>query len=329
MYVDSATTTLKTVSDWGQIKDVWSELAQAAPDATFFVTPEWVQALAGPVVDRGFDFVVSRYRRHKYDGLILNGVVYPMMRALYGKRLRQPLGGDFAFSGELLEHYLAQQSWNGELTGGYIDLWITTEAISGGFQLAETLLDPRPHNPRDPAPDLSAVLENVLGSLFTEMARTAGVWQRIRGSEPIPVMGRSLEPDFDAMPPDVDRMIESFRLGYQNLWEIWSMILSPATLMEWKRLAGRQKENFQFSTSAWVRTVYDFSIAHRTRAIDRHHLLQALTPLYLGWAASYVLQIRDASPEETEQRLEALSVAYEEQKNYLISRWRWPDRFNP
>jgi hypothetical protein len=30
-----------------------------------------------------------------------------------------------------------------------------------------------------------------------------------------------------------------------------------------------------------------------------------------------------------EQRIEALCLAYEAEKGYLISRWRWPDRFNP
>jgi glucosylglycerate synthase len=30
-----------------------------------------------------------------------------------------------------------------------------------------------------------------------------------------------------------------------------------------------------------------------------------------------------------EERLERLSVAYEAGKTYLVSRWRWPDRFNP
>ena len=81
--------------------------------------------------------------------------------------------------------------------------------------------------------------------------------------------------------------------------------------------------------AVWARIVYDFVLAHRSRVMDRDHLLRALTPLYLGWLASYVLQVRDASAAEAEQRIDALCIAYETQKAYLISRWRWPDRFNP
>ncbi len=79
----------------------------------------------------------------------------------------------------------------------------------------------------------------------------------------------------------------------------------------------------------WVRILYDFALAHRLRSISRSHLLGALTPLYLGWVASYVQEAANLSPFAAEQRLEQLARAYEENKPYLLRRWRWPDRFNP
>ena len=51
------------------------------------------------------------YHRHKFDGTITNGIVYPLTRALYGRRIRQPIGGDFGFSGELARVYLAKPVW--------------------------------------------------------------------------------------------------------------------------------------------------------------------------------------------------------------------------
>ena len=47
---------------------------------------------------RAFDYVAPYYLRHKFDGTITNNVVYPLTRALYGKRIRQPIGGDFGMS---------------------------------------------------------------------------------------------------------------------------------------------------------------------------------------------------------------------------------------
>jgi hypothetical protein len=81
--------------------------------------------------------------------------------------------------------------------------------------------------------------------------------------------------------------------------------------------------------------VYDFALRHRLRTISRDHLLRSFTPLYLGWIASYALEIQTAGTGEADargnadSRIERLSKAFEESKSYLVSRWRWPDRFNP
>jgi hypothetical protein len=79
----------------------------------------------------------------------------------------------------------------------------------------------------------------------------------------------------------------------------------------------------------WARIVYDFALGHRLRTISRDHLLKSITPLYLGWTASYALEVQTAGPAEVESRIERLCQVYEDNKPYLVSRWRWPDRFNP
>ena len=72
------------------------------------ILPEWIELLAGPILKGGFDFVSPLYARHKNDGTITNTVTYPLTRALYGLRIRQPIGGDFGVSGDLVDHYLQQ-----------------------------------------------------------------------------------------------------------------------------------------------------------------------------------------------------------------------------
>jgi hypothetical protein len=124
-------------------------------------------------------------------------------------------------------------------------------------------------------------------------------------------------------------MIESFQSGVRNLREIWGLVLPPASLFELQKLAALPQAQFRMPDSLWAKTVYDFVLAHRLRTINRPHLLQAMTPLYLGWIASYALELETAGPEAVEERLERLERAYETEKPYFVSRWRWPDRFNP
>jgi hypothetical protein len=124
-------------------------------------------------------------------------------------------------------------------------------------------------------------------------------------------------------------MLETFQLGFRNLQEVWALVLPPVTLLELKRLSRPSTERFHLPDELWVRIVYDFALAYRLRTISRTHLLGALTPLYLGWVASYALEVGNCSAADAEQRLEKLARAYEEGKPYLLSRCRWPDRFNP
>src|SRR3989449_10237515 len=91
------------------------------------ITPEWIELLLRPVLSGGFDFVAPYYLRHKYDGTITNSIVYPLTRALYGVQIRQPIGGDFGFSGKLAGHYMDQHVWESDVAGFGIDIWMTTE----------------------------------------------------------------------------------------------------------------------------------------------------------------------------------------------------------
>jgi hypothetical protein len=288
-----------------------------------------IETLVQPVVADDIDLVAPLYLRHKYDGPSLNGLVYPLTRALYGKRVHQPIGGDFALSGKLVNYLTKQQRPDGDTTSSEADAWVTVQALCGGFRVAEASLGPRVLTPLEPAPETRAILAQALGSVFVEMNRTAAFWQRVRGSQAVHAYGPGFEALADPAPVDPSPMMQSFRLGYQNLQDIYRLILPPATLMELKRMCLHPVETFQFDDTVWARVVYDFALAWRMRVIDRDHLMGALTPLYLGWVASWVRAVREDDPKEAESRIEALCAAYETQKAYLISRWRWPDRFNP
>jgi hypothetical protein len=124
-------------------------------------------------------------------------------------------------------------------------------------------------------------------------------------------------------------MIESFRLGCESLYDLWGAVLTPATMVGLKRLARQPDTEFRLPDEVWVHIVYDFSLAYHLKTITRDHLLKALTPLYLGWVASFVHQMQAAGAAEVEARIEELCLQYEKDKPYLISRWRWPDRFSP
>jgi glycosyltransferase involved in cell wall biosynthesis len=145
------------------------------------IVPEWIELLAGPILKGGYDFVAPLYARYKYDGTITNTVTYPLTRALYGHRIRQPIGGDFGVSGDLVRHYLSLESWDADVSRFGIDIWMTTEALAGGFAVCQARLGAKVHDPKDPGADLGPMFRQVVGTILRLAARNPQRWVEIRG----------------------------------------------------------------------------------------------------------------------------------------------------
>src|SRR6058998_1283743 len=153
------------------------------------IIPEWIELLAGPIVKGGYDFVAPLYARYKYDGTITNTVTYPLTRSLYGNRIRQPIGGDFGVSGDLVRHYLEQDDWTDDISRFGIDIWMTTSALTGGFAVCQTRLGAKIHDPKDPGSDLGPMFRQVVGTILRLAVANAETWLPIRGSHSVPAYG--------------------------------------------------------------------------------------------------------------------------------------------
>jgi len=168
----------------------------------------------------------------------------------------------------------------------------------------------------------------VVGSLFADLENRATRWQRTRTSTAVQRWGTA---HLAAAPPetsqvDAERLIESYRLGYRELRDIWTWVLPPRTIVDLRRLVESRPAEFRLSDDLWARVVYDFALGYRLRVLPRPHLLRSLVPLYSGWLASFILHVRELGLAAVDQRVEDLALAFEAQKPYLISRWRWPER---
>ncbi len=257
-------------------------------------------------------------------GLVNSAILYPVTRALFNTRPRFPLAIDLGLSLRMAER-LATIAQRFTATGqNDALLWPLSEAASANFSIAEVNVGARAL-PQPAAPDLNALLALIAGSLFAEVDAKATFWQRARGTQPATAI--TAANPIAGSPPDIASMLEAFRLAYTNLHEIWSLVLPPNSLLGLKKLSLMSPETFRMPDNLWTRIVYDFILAFRLRTINRGHLLGALTPLYLAWVASHLTLISNGTAPE--KHIQDLAVAFETDKPYLVSRWRWPDRFNP
>ncbi len=285
------------------------------------ITPEWMELLIKPVLEEGYDYVSPYYLRHKYDGTITNSIVYPLTRSLYGKRIRQPIGGDFGFSGRLAEFYLGKDVWETDVARFGIDIWMTTTAVANGFKVCQAFLGAKIHDAKDPGADLSAMLHQVVSAVVDLMEEYPDVWRKVEGSEPVPTFGFAYSVGLEPIHVNLDKMLEKFRLGVGDLAVLYRSFLPPALLGFLTSLAEEPRARFVFPDKEWVRTIFRFALACRRRVMSREHIIKSLTPLYLGKVASFVIETWDSSAEDVENRLEELCRTFEEEKPYLVERW--------
>lgn len=289
------------------------------------VEPDWTERLIAPALNDGYDYVSPYYVRRVDEGAMTKGIVYPMFRVLYGVQVRQPAAGEFGCSARLTAHFLEQPIWDAAQTQAGIDLWLAVAAVCGQFRICEASMGPR-HSSRERSSDLSTTLAQIAGALFSDLESRVDVWQRTRGSVPVPLVGAV--PALESEPPTVnlDALLESFRLGYRELREIWTWVLPARTIVELRKMSEVSAQTFRFDDRLWASIVYDFAVGYRLHVMAHDHLLRALAPLYTGWLASFVAPLRNATLPEVEQRVEDLCLGFESEKRHLISRWRWPER---
>ncbi len=282
--------------------------------------------LANAVTDSAADLAIPRYDLAAHAGLLNSAILYPLSRALFGSHARFPLAIDLGLSVRMAERLSSVAQRMIALNQSEAPLWPVNEAAVAGYAIHEIDAGSRVM-PQPSAPDLNTILPLVTGSLFADIEAKAAYWQRAR-QLPSAHIGTPTEhaalPDSSA---DIAPMLQAFQLAYTNLQGIWSLVLPPNALLGLKRLHSTDAEAFRMPENLWARIVFDFALAYRLRTINRGHLLGALIPLYRAWTASHInIMAAGTSPE---QHVEAVAAAFEAEKPYIVSRWRWPDRFNP
>lgn len=284
------------------------------------ITPEWLELLVKPVLE-GMDYVAPLYHRHKYDGTITNSIIYPITRALYGKRVRQPIGGDFGFSGELARYYLEKDVWESDVARYGIDIWMTTTAIANGFKVGQSFLGAKIHDAKDPGADLSAMLYQVVSATFDLMEAYSEQWKTVSTTDPVPSYGFTYTVGLEPVLVNVDRMIERFRLGVKELMDIWKLVLTDEIIDYLHTAEKMQKQEFVIPDEIWVKSIYHFAAAFHQKRLNREHLLRSLTPFYIGRTASFVLECWESDAQNVEEKIERLCGVYETEKDYLRQCW--------
>ncbi|CAE6945117.1 ggs [Symbiodinium sp. CCMP2592] len=130
------------------------------------ITPDWIKSFSLALADH--DFVAPRYARHRLDGFITNLLIYPSLCAVFGRDVRQGIGGDFGFSRRAAEAFLAEE-WSPSIEKYGIDIFMTSTVLKKGgrFSIGEVELPAKVHSPS--LPKLKRMVLEVLEVLLQQL----------------------------------------------------------------------------------------------------------------------------------------------------------------
>ncbi len=287
------------------------------------ITSLWIKNLGEPIF-AGFGFVAPLYVRHKYDGEVANGIVYPLTRALYGRRVRQPIGGDFAFASNLAETYLNHHSWNERVGQFGVDIWLTTLAICQGVPICQSFVGrPKAKQHNLHAAPTGLAFSQILSTLLDLMILFQDFWGRVKWSKPTAIYGFGMGEVETPAPVEISQtdLQQGFVGGFAQYQQIWESVLQSNTYNKLGEIKELPLAHFSFPSEIWARILYSYSAAYKDTVVEREQLLQSLVPLFAGKTLSFVKRTERMSIQQAEEYIENECMIFEEAKPYLVNKW--------
>jgi glucosylglycerate synthase len=280
------------------------------------ITAERVTELITPVWRSEIEFLAPRYRRHPRDGALITQLVRPLVRAVYGVEIDEPLGAEFACSGRFASHCLEQEIWQQDAATFAIDLWIRTEAIATGLSIGQIW---RPPTASAATTTLRQAVRQILMSLIVALRAHERFWRTARDPARLPTWGNdrtkcpaSADWDYVALAQQAHHDISEIRPLLEDVLDqaVFSRLVDDISAAE-PRL----------DDELWVRIVYDFLEASNRGTAGVDHLADMFVPLYM-WRAARFMSLTAREPDDGAQaRLNALCDAFQRLRPTLVNGW--------
>ena len=279
------------------------------------ITKEWIEYLGRPVTE-GHDYVIPLYSRHQFDGTITNHICYPIIFGMLSMDIRQPIGGEFAFSQRFVKHLL-KQSWN-ESTRQYgIDIFMSLSAVLGGFKICQSGLGAKVH--KASAPKLGIMFEQVVETLLTILVQNKNIWMARDNGDIVTldtyglkVLAEPQELDIDILDlkekcketyykyqTDIKELLEPY--AFSRIHDMFEMEAFDLTILLW--------------TQIFYSLIYRYDVSRNGE--ERRTIINVLKPLYFARSLSFNYYTWKYNVKYSEKEIRKSAIGFASQKYYL------------
>jgi glycosyltransferase involved in cell wall biosynthesis len=287
------------------------------------ITPEWMKLLIGPTLE-GTGLVAPYYKRCKYDGTITNFLCYPLTRSLFGKDVRQPIGGDFGLSIGLVEKLLDSPVWSevDDVNRFGIDIFETISALAEGFKVKQAFLGVKIHDPKDPSSQLAPMFRQVLNTLFTCIENYEPIWKNVQDVSKTEFVGEANSGTPEDVTVSFKATIDSFNANYDDFKDVYNTVLDASLIRKFEQLRQIETAPLDFQSEDWAKTVYSFIAAyHKNPIYGRAKLIDALRVLWVGRVAAFLKDTADDDCVKAEEKIVSEAEMFGKLKDYFIEKY--------
>lgn len=269
------------------------------------ITPKWIFQLIQPVLADKIDFVTPLYSRHKYDATITNQLCFPLLYGKWGVAVRQPIGGEFAFSRRYISSALNELNLLTKNQDGVlpyvdafgIDIFLTTHALRNQFSIHQSYLGQKLHRFREIS-TLKNMFSDVAAALLTQLAK-----EQI-GDPPKDYSLDLLEatPAFETDIAIDGKAIKSHLIAERSK-------LNDAALQLYQKFGGIAKPGsnsgdadalLTINSDEWIK-ILAYLLQNPVQPSSLSNTLSALYPLFIGRLHEQFRQVANLNYQESEQ----------------------------
>jgi len=282
------------------------------------ITPDWVKKLLYPLRE-GADMVIPYYIRHPFDGVITNNIAYPLTTCLYGKEIRQPIGGEFALSRRFIKRTLTHPLFPEDFG---IDIFLTTTALAENFFVTESILGKKEHTSallyNEPESCLFPMYYQVTRELFAlytyyeDKIKTVSEIKQVRRYGEI-----SSEPTVSPLKIEREKWEEIFRQDYRKLYLSSSLQGTfSAQAKEIEKISGAG-DTIYLPTSLWAKILFHALLDYNKSGYKK----DILDILRVFWEARYISLLQEGerlTPAQMEKAiLSQIDIFWKERQSIL------------
>ncbi len=278
------------------------------------ITPDWIRKLGRPI-KKGYDFVAPFYNRNKRDALITNHFCHPLIYALLGRNISQPIGGDFAFSLEMVKHWLSKK-WSKDVYQFGIDIFMTTEAILNNFKICQADLGRKVHKPSQLK--LDSMFVQVATTLFEQLIINKRFWE----NKKVKRIKTFYRDEFKKPQPlsfEFQRFKDVCQLGFKADEKILKKVLTQDNYEKLKRHYELKRNGVD--ADLWSKIVYDFLYTYENFN-NKKKLIETLEVIAFCRFFCYARLIERVNSKRAEEEIAKQAETFRKHRNYLLDKYK-------